>query len=304
MTNEKRAVVIGVFRDRALAERAVADLKEAGWQSDQISIAERGSPGVLATLKQVLTEGTAARTDEAAELDNIALPEEQHQFYQRELEAGSYLVLVEPKERPLEARELLHRYGAYHVFIPLEVGGERTIPVRQESVEVRKEFVEVGEIRIHKRIITEDRTFTIPVTREEVTIERIPYQPPASPPEMRVVSNETRSKQFGQGTQPTLAPEQVAREGDITEALKEGGTIHILVHEEQVLLQKQPVVVEEIVLQKQVIEETKQIVEPVKREEVRLEQVGQFPVHERIVGVHGQKKRCFIRFYLICKGQF
>jgi len=290
MTNEKRAVVIGAFRDRGLAERAAADLKKAGWQADHISIVGRSGPGVLTTLKQALTEGTTPRTSETSELDNIALPEEERQFYQGELEAGSFLVLVEPDERPLEARELLNRYGAYHVLLPHEMGGERTIAVRGETVQVRKEVVEVGEIRIHKRVITEERTFTIPVTREEVTIERIPYQQPAPPPGTRIMSGEARRKELEQGRQSAIASEQVAREGAMTEALKESGTLHILVHEEQVLIQKQPVVVEEIVLQKQVIEQTKQIVEPVKHEEVSIEQVGQFPVHERIVGDYRQNK--------------
>ena len=287
MSNEKRAVVLGAFRDRRLAESAVADLKEAGWQTDHISIIGHSSPGVLTSLKQALTEGPTARRDEASELDNIALSDEQRQLYQRELDAGSFLLLVEPEDHPLEARDLLYRYGAYHVFVPLEVGGERIVPIRQETVQIQKEVVAIGEIRIHKRIITEDRTFTVPISREEVTIERIPYRQPEPPPGTRLVASETRRNEFDQASRSDPLPEPVAQDPETMEALHESGSIRILVHEEQVLIHKQPVVVEEIVLRKQAVEEMKKIVEPVKHEEVSIEQVGHVPVSGQAVNDRG-----------------
>jgi stress response protein YsnF len=286
MTNEKRAVVLGVFRDRRLAESAVADLKKAGWQDDHISLVGQADSGILSSLKQALTEGTTAHRDEAASLDDLALPGEQRQQYQHELEAGSFLLLVEPEGRPLEVRDLLHRYGAYHVFLPLEIGGERIVPVLKETVQLQKEIVAIGEIRIHKRIITEDRTFTIPVTREEVTIERIPYQQPAPPPGTQLVTPETSRNEFNQREQLAPPALHVPRDEDTTEALHDSGVLRILVHEEQVLIRKQPVVVEEIVLHKQAVEETMHIVEPVKHEEVSIEQVGHVPIYEPATNDH------------------
>ena len=287
MTNEKRAVVLGVFRDRRLAEDAIVDLKKAGWQADHMSLIGQEDTGILSSLKHALTEGTtSARREEAFSLDDIALPEEQRQQYQHELEAGSSLLLVEPEGRPLEARDLLYRYGAYHVFLPLEIGGERIVPVRKEAVQLQKEVVAVGEIRIHKRIITEDRTFTIPVTREEITIERIPYQQPAPPPGTRLVAPETSRNELARREQPAPPALPVTQDKDAAEVLPDGGVLRILVHEEQVLVRKQPVVVEEIVLHKQAIEETMHIVEPVKHEEVSIEQIGHVPIYETTTHDH------------------
>ncbi len=277
MTNETQALVVGIFRDRALAEQAIDDLKAAGWQADQITLVGREAPGVLTRLKETLTHETPAQT--TFELGSIALPEEQRQIYQQALDDGSFLVLLEPGDRPLEARELLHKQGAYHVFLPLEIGGERTIPVRAEQMHVQKEVIDVGELRIHKHIITEQRTITVPVTREEVTIERIAHQIPAPPPGTRAILAENRQHDFDQAAAPATASSQPTAPTNLEEMLKDGGTLRILVHEEQILVSKQTVVVEEILLHKQAVQEMQRIVEPLKREEVRIEQVGRVPLH-------------------------
>jgi stress response protein YsnF len=277
MTNETQAFVVGIFRDRALAEQAIDDLKAAGWQADQITLVGREAPGVLTRLKETFTHETPAQT--TFELGSIALPEEQRQIYQQALDDGSFLVLLEPGDRPLEARELLHKQGAYHVFLPLEIGGERTIPVRAEQMHVQKEVIDVGELRIHKHVITEQRTITVPVTREEVTIERIAHQIPAPPPGTRAILAENRQHDFDQAAAPATASSQPTAPTNLEEMLKDGGTLRILVHEEQILVSKQTVVVEEILLHKQAVQEMQRVVEPLKREEVRIEQVGRVPLH-------------------------
>ena len=64
------------------------------------------------------------------------------------------------------------------------------------------------------------------------------------------------------------------------EILNNGGTILILVREEQVTLNKQTVVVEEIVVHKQQVQETQQISDTVKHEEVRVEHTGNIIIHD------------------------
>jgi stress response protein YsnF len=272
MTNEAQNFIVGIFRERALAEQAINDLKATGWQANQITLVSREA-GVLTRLKEAFTNETPAQT--TFDLESIALSQEQRQFAQKALEDGSFLVLVEPGDRPLEARDILHKQDAYHVFLPLEIGGERTIPVRAEQMHVQKEVVDVGELRIHKRVITEQRTVTVPVTREEVTIERIPRPIPAPPPGTRAILSENRQHDFDQ---PATSP-QPAAQPDMEEILKDGGTLRILVHEEQILISKQAVVVEEILLHKQAVQDMQRVVEPLKREEVRIEQIGHVPLH-------------------------
>ena len=52
--------------------------------------------------------------------------------------------------------------------------GEERIPVHEEQLEASKKGMkEVGRIRVHKNVRTEDQHFTVPVRREEVTVERV-----------------------------------------------------------------------------------------------------------------------------------
>lgn len=50
----------------------------------------------------------------------------------------------------------------------------KTIPVIEEKLQVGKEFVETGKVRISKRIHEEEETIGVPLSQEEVSIERVP----------------------------------------------------------------------------------------------------------------------------------
>lgn len=166
-------------------------------------------------------------------------------------------------------------YSSSRVFAPPVVGGDRVIPLREEEIIVNKQLTQVGEVRIHKRVITEQRTFAIPVRREEVTIERLPGPTVGTPnaPETLV----ERQPVGVVGRADAQASVQVPDENEL---LKDGGTIRVYVREEQVFLEKRPRIVEEIIVHKQVLEENKHIVEAVKHEEVNVEPLGNVPLHE------------------------
>jgi uncharacterized protein (TIGR02271 family) len=134
-------------------------------------------------------------------------------------------------------------------------GNDQRMQLREEVLQVQKEWVQTGEIRIRKRVITEEKVFRVPVSREEVIIERVSLngQP----------SNET--------VEPNASLE--ADEGEIL-SLGDGETVKILVLEEQVTINKIPIVIEEITLTKRVLQEMKQITENVQREKVRIERRG------------------------------
>ncbi|WP_227937396.1 YsnF/AvaK domain-containing protein [Alkalihalobacillus deserti] len=48
---------------------------------------------------------------------------------------------------------------------------EQTIQLREEQVDIKKERVQTGEIKIHKEIVEEEKTITVPIRREEMVIE-------------------------------------------------------------------------------------------------------------------------------------
>jgi uncharacterized protein (TIGR02271 family) len=51
---------------------------------------------------------------------------------------------------------------------------EIRIPLVREEIGIEKIARESGHVRIHKTVVTEERHFSVPVTREEVIIEHVP----------------------------------------------------------------------------------------------------------------------------------
>lgn len=293
MATEAR--VIGAFRDRTMAEQAVEDLRQGGWENSQIRVfGGHNSGGVFSSLRHAFG---GHDENEDGGLDQFDLSDEQRQFYQRELDSGYTVVSVAPGGRQLDAREILNRHGAYNVLLPAEMGGrERIVPIRREEAQVRKDVVQTGEIRIHKRVITEDQTFTVPVTREEVIIERLPLEGRNErqvAAEQQDVDNGYAVRHpvgmAGDVTDAVDLPESEARrqedariratQGYEDEMLREGGTIRVFVREERVRIEKYPVVVEEIVVHKEVLQEEQHIVEPIRHEEVFVERTGNVILH-------------------------
>ena len=121
-----------------------------------------------------------------------------------------------------------------------QTGDSPSVELREEELRVEKERVQAGEVRLRKEVITEERTVEVPVTREEVVIER---RPAAS-----------------------------GREAGGT--INEGEEIRIPLMEEEVRVEKTPVVREEVSLRKQQVQDTEHVSETLRREEARIEQTG------------------------------
>jgi uncharacterized protein (TIGR02271 family) len=117
---------------------------------------------------------------------------------------------------------------------------ERTLQLREEELQARKQTVETGKVRIGKEVVTEQKTLDVPVTREEVTIERHPV--------------DRRPAESAIGEQDE--------------------TIRVPVYEEQVSVEKRAVVTEEIDVGKRAVQETKHVSGTVRREEAHIEGEG------------------------------
>lgn len=278
--------VIGIFRDRSLAEQAVSELRNAGFRDDQITMLGKGthtSGGVLGGLRNLLSGQNEEEGDPAATLANLGLSPGEADYYRHELDAGHTLVAVRTPDRQQEATTILHHHGAYNATdsttIPGEMGEEnRTLRLRREDLVVDKQVVQSGEVRIHKRVVTENRTFTVPVSHEELVIEHIsstdrsPDQPspvqtndPSRVVERRAVTTQNTGS-------PTSQPQD--------EVLSNEGTIRILLHEDQITINRIPVIVEEVVIRKQLVEGIRELNEPVRHEEVHVVRQGNVIVHD------------------------
>ena len=114
---------------------------------------------------------------------------------------------------------------------------ERRIQLISEVLRVRKERVSRGEVRLRKEVRTETQNVQVPVTREEIVIERNPVE--------------------GERT----ATGQIGTESEIRVPLSE----------ERVEVDKVPVVTEEVRVAKRPVSETQHVRDQVRREELEVE---------------------------------
>ena len=115
------------------------------------------------------------------------------------------------------------------------------IPVIQEEITVDKRVIETGRVRISKRISEREELVDVPILQEEVTVERVPVN------------------LFVE------APPPVRQEGD---------TIIIPVVEEQIVIQKKLLLVEELRVRKQIVEAHTPQPVTLLREEVEIKRVA------------------------------
>ena len=149
--NKTRTTVVGVFETRDAAERAVADLKAAGYRDDQIGLVSKDNSdnaaegaaigaaagaaggalvgagiaaGVIPVLGPVLAIGTlgtvllnaaggAAAVGLAGALIGWGIPEDDAAYYEGEVKAGRYLVTVDAGDRHADVRSVYTRHGGY-----------------------------------------------------------------------------------------------------------------------------------------------------------------------------------------------
>lgn len=235
--------------------------------------------GTLAAILSSTAAGAAVATLAGA-LIGLGIPEEEAEFYEKEFQSGKIIVTVKAGRRTAKAREILSRHGAYDIksreetrSVTTRTGtlrgrtskprttlgtkatrtvthkeGEKTIPVKEEEIQVKKRPVKTGEVRVRKEVHVEPRTVEVPVTSEEVVIERRPAGRRAA----------------GSNINPA------------------GEEIHIPVSSEQVHIEKRPVVTEEVTVGKRKVSGTRRVSSSVRKEKVRVEKQGNPKVDENI----------------------
>jgi len=115
MVMSERSTVVGVFTDAAHVEQAINELWLAGFSDDEMSVTRgrASTGGFLESLKGLFRgqETTTART--ADDFRRMGVPEQDADYYQRELDAGRTIVLVRAGDLQQEALAILRKNGAY-----------------------------------------------------------------------------------------------------------------------------------------------------------------------------------------------
>ncbi|HVB23976.1 MAG TPA: YsnF/AvaK domain-containing protein [Ktedonobacteraceae bacterium] len=250
----ERSVVVGVFQEDRQVEQAIHDLQLAGFRDDQIRFSVRGDA-----------------TNIFDGLMQMGVSQSEANYYNQEFADGHTIVVVLTNDQQQEATNILQQNNAYNAHIIHERANNQIIQVREETLQTFKQWVQTGEVRIRKRVVTENKTFTVPVTREEVIIERYPH-PSNGQMESPTIPTPEEDIQDIAGSESTVVP------------LAVGETMTILVREEQVHFEKVPMVVEEILLTKRIIQEMRTIHETVQKEQVQIEPIGNARIHDNREG--------------------
>jgi uncharacterized protein (TIGR02271 family) len=290
--------VVGLFADQPAAERGIQALKAAGFTESQIGVAVRDR-----AQQKEITEGTGTQASEGAAagavgggmvggvigllagvgalvipgvgpiiaagalastltgagigaaaggligaLAGMGVPDEDAKHFERGFQEGGVLVTVEAGGDAARARQALvlgdADLGPAHATMGTSGSaashGADRLELREEQLDVDTERVQAGEVRLRKEVVTEQRTIDVPVTREEVVIER----------------HDASARPAGEG------------------AIGDEEDIRIPLMEEEVRVEKTPVVREEITARKRQVQDTERVSEKVRREEARIESQG------------------------------
>lgn len=184
----------------------------------------------------------------------MGFTEEESNRYYNEVKNGSILLYVDRNYSGLfydEQTEFTNGYTDPNIGANLSTDStilegdrlnvaadeEERLRLHEERLNVDKERVQAGEVNVEKHVIEDEQTVEVPVTREEVYIER------------RAVQDETAAG----------------------EVFDDGDHIHIPIMEERVEVTKRPVVSEEIIVGKREVQDTQTVSETLRREEADID---------------------------------
>jgi uncharacterized protein (TIGR02271 family) len=264
METQESPIVAGIFRDRSIAEHARGELLHAGFRNDQMRLwgqttaSGRILDGFMSTLS-----GHEKDVNLYGSLIEQGVSEEDAAYYQRELESGHIIATVESFGHRQQAQEILYHCGSYDANTnAASMKPMHKIQLREEILEPHTQTVEVGEVTIRKVVVTEEKTITVTMKREELVFERHP------------VASEYSSER------PDLESQLNHPVGRIIE-IGEGETIIIPLRSQQLVVEKRPVVIEELLVGKRKVQEAQHFSDMVRREEASIEKEGDVIVREK-----------------------
>jgi len=264
-----RNTLAAYFRNPDDGEKAISDLSAAGFSKKDIGVALWDRNLSHENIKTAPAAGLAQRfrsmftSDERDEyaseegldvLNHMGLSEAQGRYFKNALHSGGVLVTVNPGTRSSEAISVLRRHNAItpesisstdlsRADVPRESvqeGGQEHIQLLGEVLRVHKDRVQRGSVTLRKEVVSERQNIEVPVSHEELVIERHPA-----------------------GEEAPGATFQNQKE------------IRVPLSEERVRTEKRPVVREDIGVGKRTVQDTEKISDDVRHEELKVEKEGE-----------------------------
>ena len=280
-SNSGSKQLVAFFRDREDAYEAIDSLRSAGFTNNEIGLAFQGQDDASTQsravggvsddkstwqkVKDFFVGGDDEDTDTAynsGDADDsyrhFNFSDEQWNYYRSGMGQGGAIVTVRAVAGRLdEARGILQDNDADFRptgFEPSKFKDNaaeqgQSMQLRGEMLQTYKDRVSKGEVRLRKEVVSENRTIDVPVTREEVVIERV-----------------------GAGEAGNIS-------GNVGE-IGAGEEVRIPVSEERVRVEKQGVVTGGVRVAKRAVQGTERVSETLRNEEVRVEKEGDINVED------------------------
>lgn len=203
-------IVSALFKDSKNGQQALADLQKAGFARAEISGVglDGGNAATTSEPKRGPASGAVAAGDTKFFSEHDSSPsgfenelvrlgfskDDAHDLVDGVTKGGA-MVTVDTVTGGANALDILKRYkgdvrsarstaGATPAAAPVagyaqndtrdDTRGDRDMQLRAERLQVDKERVPEGEARIRKEVVSENQSFDVPVSHEELTIERRP----------------------------------------------------------------------------------------------------------------------------------
>jgi uncharacterized protein (TIGR02271 family) len=272
-----RQTIAALFRDPSDAERAISELSGAGFSKKDIGVAlsdgatdsgKKSSSGWAQRLQGMFSPHERDEYHSRDPLDVLAhmgVAEEDRPYFKNALQRGGVLVSVNTGGRTQKALSILKnckgmtsesqrgeegQRGEFSREAKLQTPmpqtkdiGEHHIQLMGENLRVNKERIQRGAVTLKKRVVSERQNIEVPVSHEELIIERKPAD----------------------GREATRAE------------FEDGKEIKIPLTEERVRAEKRPVVREEVIVGKRQVQETKKVGDEVRHEELDVDKEGNVP---------------------------
>jgi stress response protein YsnF len=136
---------------------------------------------------------------------------------------------------------------------------EATLQLRKEELDINKNKVQAGEVILGKQVIEDQQSVNVPVTHEELVIERRPLNNQAC--DSQITSDTSSNSSSNSSSSSSISDNNCEN-------------IRIPLTEEQVDVNKKTVVTEEIKAYKRDVEQNQKIEQTLKREEARVDTKG------------------------------
>ena len=166
-----RGAFAAVLADDSFVEAAVRELESIGYERANVAVASRSSRRAAALARDLNIEALSSPLGVRDEFVARGIDLDRAAYFDEQLANGGVALVIEHGDRDAAALSCLVRLGA-DLGMHNAAGLVATIPLRRETLDVRKNVVIDNEVVIRTDVVTEKRVLEIELVREELVIER------------------------------------------------------------------------------------------------------------------------------------